>query len=199
MRRKLPTLAVVANIDPAAGTVTYSHEGLDKREKLETIAPAVRRRLVRIDEAGSIEPLSLFVGKGGRPPSQRRWHQYFEAANDRLATFSAAIPTMPHAVTPHDLRHTFAVVMLRSLQRRAAQREQSRRRTGFGTISEHIVHNPLLTLQRLLGHASPSTTMVYLRYVDESDELIQRAFESWSDNTRDYATYVLDEMEAQSW
>lgn len=56
---------------------------------------------------------------------------------------------------------------------------------------------PLLTLQRLLGHASPSTTMVYLRYVDESDELIQRAFESWSDNERDYASYVLAQIEAQ--
>jgi integrase len=55
----------------------------------------------------------------------------------------------------------------------------------------------LLTLQRLLGHASPSTTMVYLRYVDESDELIQRAFESWSDNERDYASYVLAQIEAQ--
>ncbi|WP_461480010.1 hypothetical protein [Mycobacterium sp. HUMS_1102779] len=142
--------------------------------------------------------MSLFVGKGGRPPSQRRWHQYFEEANDRLVAFTNATLTMPPAVTPHDLRHTFAVVMLRSLQRRAMQFEQSRRRTGVGTISEHIIHNPLLTLQRLLGHASPSTTMVYLRHVDESDELIQRAFESWSDNTRDYAIYILDELEAQS-
>lgn len=90
------------------------------------------------------------------------------------------------------------MVMLRSLQRRAAQFEKRRNRTGIGTISEHIVHNPLLTLQRLLGHASPSTTMIYLRYVDESDELIQRAFESWSDNTRDYAAYVLDELEREA-
>ena len=87
--------------------------------------------------------------------------------------------------------------MLRSLQARAAQLERSRPKHGFGTISEHIIHNPLLTLQRLLGHASPSTTMVYLRYVDESDELIQRAFESWSDNERDYASYVLAQIEAQ--
>lgn len=198
LRRKLPTLAVVTATDQVAGTLAYRHEGLDKREKVEAIPPEVRRHLVRVGDAGHIEPLSLFVGRGGRPPSQRRWHQYFEDANDRLATFGKATPTMPPAVTPHDLRHTFAVVMLRSLQRRAAQLEKSRRRTGFGTISEHIVHNPLLTLQRLLGHASPSTTMVYLRYVDESDELIQRAFESWSDDARDYATYVLDELEARS-
>lgn len=198
LRRKLPTLAVVTHVDPAAGKLTYQYKGIDKRDEFAAIPPGVRRLLVSIDEAGSIEPMSLFVGKGGRPPSQRRWHQYFEDANDRLAAFGSATPTMPPAVTPHDLRHTFAVVMLRSLQRRAAQFEKSRPRTGFGTISEHIVHNPLLTLQRLLGHASPSTTMVYLRYVDESDELIQRAFDSWSDDTRDYATYVLEELEAQS-
>lgn len=198
LQRKLPTLAVVTNIDPRAGKLTYRHQGIEKREEFAAIPPDLRRLLVSVDDIGSIEPLSLFVGTSGHPPSQRRWHQYFADANDRLAAFARATPTMPPAVTPHDLRHTFAVVMLRSLQRRAAQFEQSRRRTGFGTISEHIVHNPILTLQRLLGHVSPSTTMVYLRYVDESDELIQRAFESWSDNTRDYATYVLDELEAQS-
>lgn len=200
LRRRLPTLAVATHIDPTAGKLTYRQKGIDTREDFAAIPPEVRRLLVRVDAAGYIEPLSLFVGKGGRPPSQRRWHQYFEDANDRLAAFGSSPPTMPPAVTPHDLRHTFAVVMLRSLQRRAMQLEQSRTRTGFGTISEHIVHNPLLTLQRLLGHASPSTTMVYLRFVDESDELIQRAFESWSDDTRDYATYVLDklELEAQS-
>ncbi|WP_240483298.1 MULTISPECIES: site-specific integrase [unclassified Mycobacteroides] len=198
LRRKLPTLAVVTNVDQAAGKLAYRHKGLDRREKFALIPPEVRRLLVAVNEDGYIEPLSLFVGRGGRPPSQRRWHQYFEDANDRVATFANEAPTMPSAVTPHDLRHTFAVVLLRSLQRRAAELERSRRRTGVGTISEHIVHNPLLTLQRLLGHASPATTMVYLRYVDESDELIQRAFESWSDNTRDYAAYVLDELEAQS-
>ena len=198
LRGKLPTLAVVTNIDPRAGKLIYRHQGFERREELAAIPPDLRRLLVRVDDTGSIEPLSLFVGKGGHPPSQRRWHQYFEDANDRLAAFASATPTMPAAVTPHDLRHSFAVVMLRSLQRRAAQLERSRHRTGFGTISEHIVHNPLLTLQRLLGHASPSTSMIYLRYVDESDELIQRAFESWSDSTRDYATYVLDELEAQS-
>ena len=68
---------------------------------------------------------------------------------------------------------------------------------GAGTISEHIIHNPLLTLQRLLGHASPSTTMEYLRYIDESDELVQRAFESWSDHERDYASYVLEQLEGR--
>jgi site-specific recombinase XerD len=197
LRRKLPTMAVVHDVDLSAGKLVYMLNGDERRDEFATIAPDTRRVLVKLTPEGWIEPLSLFVGRGGVPPSQRRWHQYFEQANDRLATFEGQVPMMPVAITPHDLRHTFAVVMLRSLQARAAQLERSRPKHGFGTISEHIVHNPLLTLQRLLGHASPSTTMVYLRYVDESDELIQRAFESWSDNERDYASYVLEQIEAQ--
>ena len=186
---------------PASTVQTVELYRNTERKSLVRKAQATLRRklpnMAVIHDVDLPAPLSLFVGRGGVPPSQRRWHQYFEEANDRLANFEGQVPMMSVAVTPHDLRHTFAVVMLRSLQARAAQLERSRPKHGFGTISEHIIHNPLLTLQRLLGHASPSTTMVYLRYVDESDELIQRAFESWSDNERDYASYVLAQIEAQ--
>ena len=57
------------------------------------------RVLVKVTPGG-IEPLSLFVGRGGVPPSQRRWHQYFEEANDRLANFEGQVPMMSVAVTP---------------------------------------------------------------------------------------------------
>ena len=50
----------------------------------------------------------------------------------------------------HALRHTFASVMLRFLQRQAAQGADL---------------NPLLTLQTLLGHADLATTAIYLRVV----------------------------------
>ncbi|TXH09704.1 MAG: hypothetical protein E6R02_08160 [Gammaproteobacteria bacterium] len=196
LRRKLSTLALVTEMDEAAGKLTYTVDGARRREEFARIPPKARRLLVTVGSDGWVEPLSLFVGRSGLPPSQRRWHQYFAEANDRIETFEGRLPAMP-AVTPHDLRHTFAIVMLRSLQARAAQFEYARPKQGVGTLSEHIVHNPLLTLQRLLGHASPSTTMEYLRFVDESDALIQAAFESWSDSERDYASYVLEQLEAQ--
>jgi site-specific recombinase XerD len=50
----------------------------------------------------------------------------------------------------HALRHTFASVMLRFLQRQADQGAEL---------------NPLLTLQTLLGHADLATTAIYLRVV----------------------------------
>jgi len=197
LRKRLSTMAVIEDFDAVAGKLSYRAEGRLVRLPVAAIPPKTRRLLVEVKKDGWVEPLSLFVGRGGLPPSERRWHQYFEGANARLATFEGQIPSMPITVTTHDLRHTFAIVMLRSLQLRAAQLERSRPKTGAGTLSEHIVHNPLLTLQRLLGHASPATTMVYLRYIDESDELIQRAFESWSDHEKDYASYVLEQLEEQ--
>lgn len=65
LQRKLPTLAIATHIDPAAGKLTYRHHGIEKRAEFAMIPPDVRRVLVRVDETGSIEPLSLFVGKGG--------------------------------------------------------------------------------------------------------------------------------------
>jgi site-specific recombinase XerD len=197
LTRKLSSLAIAVDIDTSAGKITYSLDGKRQRMKFSAITPEVRRILVKRESNGWVEPLSLFLGNNGQPLSQRRWHQYFRDANERLTALGHGPPKMPPAVTTHDLRHTFAVVVLRGLQTAAATFERSRPKTGTGTISEHIVHNPLLTLQRLLGHASPATTMVYLRFVDESDELIQRAFESWSDSERNYASYVMEQIEKE--
>lgn len=194
LRKRLPSLAIAEKIDTSAGKIAYSYEGHSHRKKFADIPADIRSILVKQGPDGWIEPLSLFLGNTGRPPSARRWHQYFHDANERLAAFGFGPPKMPAAVTTHDLRHTFAVVMLRGLQEIAAKIEATRPRTGTGTISEHIVHNPLLTLQRLLGHASPATTMIYLRYIDESDDLIQRAFESWADSKRDYASHVMEQI-----
>lgn len=190
--------AVVREIDSAAGKVTYTFGGSEHRMRYPEIPIGHRRVLVR-EADGTLEPLSLLLGPGGTPPSQRSWHEKFAQANRRLKSLECDdLPGMPGAVTPHDLRHSFAVVVLRSLQVRAIEHETRRRTIGVGTLSEHLVFNPLLTLQRLMGHASPATTMVYLRYVDDSLDLVQRAFESWDDESRDYTSYVLERLESEA-
>ncbi len=194
LRKNLHSLAVVREVDRAKRSLTYTVGGVERTYQLPSIPLAHRRILVMQDESGLIEPMSLFLGRGGTPPTARRWQQYFQTANSRVAQFHDYLTAMPAAITPHDLRHTFALVMLRSLQQQAANLERLRPVYRTGTISEHVSHNPLLTLQRLLGHSSPSTTMVYLRYIDESHELVQRAFEEWSDENLDYASYVADEI-----
>ncbi|MBE3603726.1 tyrosine-type recombinase/integrase [bacterium] len=81
---------------------------------------------------------ALFLTDNGRPLTSRRIGANFAAACKRAGL----------AGTFHALRHTFAGAMLALLQRQTQR------------IPEL---NPLLTLQTILGHADPSTTMIYLR------------------------------------
>lgn len=76
------------------------------------------------------------------------------------AMFAAAARAAGVAASFHALRHTFAGVMLRMLQRRAER---------------HPDLNPLLALQAILGHADLSTTAVYLRMVAIDLEAIEAA------------------------
>ena len=64
------------------------------------------------------------------------------------------------AGTFHALRHTFAGAMLVFLQRQTQRVPEL---------------NPLLTLQTLLGHADPSTTMIYLRMLATDLTAIENA------------------------
>jgi integrase len=56
-------------------------------------------------------------------------------------------------VTPHVMRHSFAVRMLSALMR------EGRDRAGN---PYHLLANPVLTVMQLLGHASVETTQKYL-------------------------------------
>ena len=81
---------------------------------------------------------ALFLTDDGRALTPRRIGAIFNGACQRAGV----------AGTFHALRHTFAGAMLAFLQRQTQR---------FPEL------NPLLTLQVILGHADPSTTMVYLR------------------------------------
>ncbi len=179
LKQQREKLALADWIDVAKGQVSFTLEGKQQVMRISAIPPSIRSILVQEGEYG-LESMSLFVGHGGLPPGHRSWSRTFELANQRIASFNEEIRLMPARIRPHDLRHTFAVVLLRNLMTVAFRRESDRRaHMGQGTVSEHIAVNPLLTVQRLLGHASPATTMAYLRHVEDTDSLVQRCFESW--------------------
>jgi len=96
------------------------------------------------------EPAALFLTAYGTPLTPRRVG----------AMFAAACREAGVATTFHALRHTFAGVMLRMLQRQAQRNPEM---------------NPLLTLQAMLGHANLATTSVYLRMVAIDLEAIEAA------------------------
>jgi len=96
------------------------------------------------------EPAAVFLTGHGGAMTPRRVG----------ALFAAAACSARVAATLHALRHTFAGVMLRQLQRQAARNPEM---------------NPLLALQAILGHADLSTTSVYLRMVAIDLEAIEAA------------------------
>ena len=191
--RRRSELFIVDEIDVSAGVLRGRVNGRRSRWRLHQLPPHLRRIAV-IERDHGLEALGLFVGRGGLPISRRQWHATFEAASGRaLRLAQDEMGGRRARITPHDLRHTFAVVLLKSLTNVALAREAERRAGNVGpaTLSEHIAINPRLTVQRLLGHSNPATTMVYLRYIEDTDALIQDVFESWSDEGMTYADAVL--------
>jgi integrase len=131
--------------------------------KPELLGNADRARAVRVLPDGTIEPLALFTGRTGLPPGLQHWDTVFADARLRVAGTGHPDLPPPHlAVSPHVMRHTFAVRMLSGLMRLGRERAAN---------PYLLLANPVLTVQQLLGHASPDTTQRYLfaaeRYTDE--------------------------------
>ncbi len=122
-----------------------------------------RARAVRINDDGTLEPLGLFIGTG-LPLCLGYWNQLFKDARDRV--FERGGPHQPPAhitVSPHTLRHSFAVAALAKFM--AAEGK----RTGD---PYKPVASAMLTVKRLLGHASLETTQIYLYAAEHwNDEL----------------------------
>ncbi|WP_292775217.1 MULTISPECIES: tyrosine-type recombinase/integrase [Microbacterium] len=186
-------LFVVDEVDAAAGMVRGRKDGRRSTWRMHLLPPQLRRIAVR-ERDGGLEALGLFLGRGGLPISLRAWHASFEAATQRTLDLAPEqLGGRRARITPHDLRHTFAVIMLRGLMDVALARESDRRAGAIGpaTLSEHISINPRLTVQRLLGHSNPATTMIYLRFIEDTDALVQNVFESWNDETVSLAEAVV--------
>jgi integrase len=131
----------------------YVAEG-SKRTPLVRFTNEQRAKAVRILDDGTIDPLTLLVSRRGVAPGIERWNRLF--ADGRVRVRQAAHRDQPprHVhVTPHTMRHSYAVRML------AALMKEGRERAGDPYF---LLANPVLTVKQLLGHASVQTTMHYL-------------------------------------
>ena len=123
----------VRHVYPPLPLMDRTHAFL--REERAVIVARARQRAIAYRE-----PEVLFLTSRGDPMTPRRIGAMFARASA-----AAGIET-----SFHGLRHTFAGVMLRSLQRQVERNPEM---------------NPLLALQTILGHANLSTTTIYLRMV----------------------------------
>ena len=162
--------------------IAVTVDGLDLRTRschvdLSLVA-AERRWLMVEDGPAGVDPLALFLGRGARPLRPEACERVFEAASARCAGFdSVNLPNVGH-VTPHTLRHTFAVHTLSALLTEQVRRAEMQGEPGAMAL-RHVAENPLRHLQKLLGHSHVSTTYIYLDCLDEANELVDAALERW--------------------
>jgi site-specific recombinase XerD len=144
------------------------------------LTPQVRcsALLCRVD--GFVEaPMNLWLTERGTPMTSDNWEAIFAQASARCCRLGYEL-----YVTPHMLRHTFAVHMLAQLIRvqigvlferppdATDQRADAYRR---------LAGDPLRTLQKLLGHATITSTYIYLDNVLEAQALIDDALDRYAD------------------
>lgn len=125
-------------------------------------------------------PAAVFPGTRKPSVSPDAWSLVFRNANLRLnALLRQAGQPQVKRVTPHMLRHTFALNYLRG--RMEAMQNQSPpdlKKAQFATLSKFFM-NPLVDLKNLLGHESMDTTLLYLREISRHDPMHQKAHHSW--------------------
>ncbi len=124
------------------------------------------------------EPMLLWLNEAGHPMTAAAWEGVFRRAGARCCKLGIDLQVMPHA-----LRHTFAVHMLSMLVRQQigdVLADGPPNEPGPG-VYRRMIGDPLQKLQRLLGHASITSTYVYLDSLEESRALVEAAAERWDE------------------
>nr|WP_314841386.1 hypothetical protein [uncultured Microbacterium sp.] len=163
--RRNGALTIAEPVPTANGTALRIDGRIIRPERLPN---ELRRTAVWIRDDGLIDPLALFVVEGGRAPALDRFNRLFADANHRVASLGPhkSAPPAHLAVTPHVLRHTFAVRTLATLMREG-------RETNGDPYA--LIASPLLVVQELLGHANLSTTNGYLYHAESYTDQVPDA------------------------
>jgi integrase len=77
------------------------------------------------------------------------------------------------------LRHTFAVHLLTLLLREQLGWIMEERVGHMSPAYRRLIGDPLLKLQRLMGHSRIESTYIYLDHLDDCQALIDAAVDQW--------------------
>lgn len=138
---------------------------------LEVFSPDERERLVICDaDSTPIETAVLWVTEVGQPVRPNSWEVAFARACHRCQANG-----LPIDISPHQLRHTFAVHMLAMLIQRQLDGGSLASSAGPAEGYRRILGDPLQQVQRLLGHASLETTSIYLDHIATRADTVDTA------------------------
>lgn len=168
---------------PLVGSLTGARhimiQGERRSRALASLGIDERHRLILLPEPDAppekSEPAALWLGQNGTPLTPAAWQTIFRRTSERL---TQTIGRELH-VSPHTLRHTFAVYWLTYLIKAEVVRLDCRSlpdRTQ--ELYMKVVGDPLRRIQHWLGHSSILTTQKYLTYLDEAFEIVDEAAEA---------------------
>ena len=147
---------------------------------LSRLAPHVRSSALFCRADGTYgAPMSLWLTEQGVPMASDAWEAIFAQASARCCRLGYDL-----YVTPHMLRHTFAVHMLAQLIRAQVGALFERPPDDPSVRADayrRLAGDPLRTLQKLLGHATITSTYIYLENVLEAQALIDDALNRYAD------------------
>lgn len=147
-----------------------------------------QRKLMFVDHGDGPEPLWLWLNEAGMPMSKDSWTDVLDTTNDRVEhVFKKAVldgrlnrASAHPRLSPHSLRHSFALFMLIALHRAIDERDgadhvaaydETRYRTAWEMVRDLLGHNNVTTTQDY--YLAPLNGM-RLRSIIDNDDL-QRA------------------------
>lgn len=146
----------------------------DRRSAVR-IAPEHRIHLVEVQADGTEVPGWFFLAESGAPLGTRSWNRIFTAASRRCTQHGR-----PLHVTPHRLRHTYAVHLLaRLIEKTVGRAVLADLATAGARAYQRVLGDPLRILQRRMGHRRLASTFVYLDTLREAQDLADDAVEAW--------------------
>ncbi|WP_455769664.1 tyrosine-type recombinase/integrase [Rhizobium phaseoli] len=138
---------------------------------LDLLDPEERGRIIVCDSDGTpSEPAILWLSEIGLPVQPNSWEVAFARASSRCRSFGFDI-----SISPHQLRHTFAVHMLAMLIQHRLR--DAALPAGPMEGYRQVLGDPLQQVQRLLGHASLTTTYIYLDHIATRSDTVDAAVE----------------------
>ena len=160
-------------IDRPIAVTGYEHRALrlagdERKTSVDQLTPSERARLV---DKRTGAPLALWLTEDGRPAPMAAWQAIFTRASERCRRLGFD----DIDVTPHMLRHSFAVHMLALLLREQVGWMVNERSQAMGSAYRRLIGDPLLKLQRLMGHRRIESTYLYLDHTEESQAIVDAA------------------------
>ena len=140
---------------------------------IAVLTPDERGRLVICDDNGAPnEPAALWLTEIGLPVQPNSWEAAFARASCRCSAAGFSV-----RVNPHQLRHTFAVHMLAMLIQHCLRESANDDPPSGAEGYRRLLGDPLQQVQRLLGHASLTTTYIYLDHIANRADTVDAAVE----------------------